>query len=261
MVPPRGREESSGSAPLLLGAPVKPRAGAPASAGFLVGVPAYGYPGTGVWEQLTRLPARSFVILDPADGPGSSVDPSYLSALAPLAEHGVRVLGYVDSDYGRRPAREMADEIARYQHWYRPSGIFLDQTPASASANEAIRATVAKLRSEQLGLVINPGQPDIDPEDASFADHVVNFEGPLAVYRRTRFPVWTETHEQTKFWHLVYEVGDAATMRRVAAMARRRHAGILHVTHGTMPNPWERLPTYWDAELAHASREAGEPRA
>lgn len=260
-MPSRGREQRSGSAPLRSGAPVTPRAGAADPAGFVLGVPAYGYPGSGVWERLTGLPARSFVILDPADGPGSSVDPRYLSALAPLAERGVRVLGYVDSGYGRRPAGEMADEIARYQRWYRPGGIFLDQTPAAASANEAIRAVAAELRSERLALVINPGQPNIDPEDASFADHVVNFEGPLDVYRRTRFPAWTETLEKTKFWHLVYEVGDVATMRRVAAMAHRRHAGILHVTHGTMPNPWEGLPTYWDAELAHASREAGEPRA
>lgn len=223
-------------------------------AGFVLGVPAYGYPGTGVWEQLTRLPAGSFVILDPADGPGRSVDPRYLSALAPVAERGVRVLGYVDSNYGQRPLDEMADEIRRYQHWYQPSGIFLDQTPAAASANQAIRALAASLRSQRLPLVINPGQPDIDPADASLADHVVNFEGPLGVYRRTRFPAWTQALEATKLWHLVYEVGDPAAMRRVAAMAQRRNAGILHITDARMPNPWERLPSYWDAELAHTSR-------
>jgi hypothetical protein len=216
-------------------------------AGFVLGVPAYGYPGVGVWEQLASLPARAFVILDPANGPGGSVDPIYLRALAPLVERGVTLLGYIDSDYGRRPLEQMTDEIGRYQRWYRPRGIFLDQTPAAASASEAITATVAALRSQRLTVVINPGQPDIDPADAALADHVVNFEGPLSLYRQTRFPAWTEAHEATTFWHLVYEVDDAASMRRVTAMARSRHAGILHVSDAGMPNPWQRLPRYWSA--------------
>ncbi len=256
---PLGTGDQRRANAVLLGQmPVRGRTGASLFGGFVLGVPAYGYPGTGVWEQLTMLPPRSFVILDPADGPGRAVDPTYVRALAPLAGRGISVLGYVDTDYGRRPAVEMADEIRRYRQWYHPTGIFLDQTPAGASGSEAIRTIVADLRSQQLELVINPGQPDIEPDDAALADCIVNFEGPLAVYRRTRFPAWTRALEPTKFWHLVYEVGDPATMLEVAAMARRRNAGVLHVTDATMPNPWQRLPAYWDAERDAASGGAGD---
>lgn len=200
---------------------------------------------------MAKLPAQSLVVLDPADGPGDSVDPKYVEAVTRVTGRGIQIFGYVTTDYGRRPSEQMTDEILRYQRWYQPSGIFLDQTPPSATDSKAIMETVAYLRSEALALVLNPGQPDIDPEDAFVADHVVNFEGPLPMYFSTRFPSWIHRMSPSRFWHLVYEVGNLRSMRRVTALAARRHAGIVYVTDGTMPNPWERLPAYWDGELAH----------
>jgi Spherulation-specific family 4 len=216
-----------------------------------LGIPAYGYPGSGLWEALASLPAGSLVILDPADGPGRAIDARYVEALASVARRGVRVFGYLTTAYGERTAGEMVEEVRRYQDWYRPHGIFLDQTPTAASANGDIMAVIAAVRAEQLALALNPGQPDIDPEDARVADLIINFEGPLSLYRRTRFPSWTQRPSGATFWHLVYEVGDAPTMRRVAAMARRLHAGVVYMTDATMPNPWERVPAYWEDELAH----------
>ena len=144
----------------------------------------------------------------------------------------------------------MEDEVERYREWYRPGGIFLDQAPVSISSNAAIAAVVDHIRARGLSLAINPGQPDIDPEDAAIADHVVNFEGPQSTYLRTRFPDWVLDVSPAKFWHLIYEVGDARTMRYVATMASRANAGIAFITDGTMPNPWGRLPPYWREEQA-----------
>ena len=217
----------------------------------MLGVPAYGYPGTGVWERLVELPPGSVVILDPANGPGESPDPRYEFSVGAVASRGVRVFGYVDTDYGSRPADAMVEDIRRYCEWYRPEGIFLDQTPASAAASSAIVEAASRVRAAGLALAINPGQPDIHPGDAELADHVVDFEGPLELYRATRFvSPWRRRHDPDKFWHLVYEVPDGAAMRETVSLALERHAGVVHMTDGTLPNPWDRLPPYWDAELA-----------
>ena len=57
-------------------------------------------------------------------------------------------------------------------------------------------------------------------------------------------------YDPDKFWHLVYEVPDFTAMKEMVALARERHAGLVYLTDATMPNPWGRLPVYWDAELA-----------
>jgi len=209
-----------------------------------LGIPAYGYPGEGVWEKLGSLEPGALVIMDPADGPGRPIDPRYLSAVSAAARSGLRVFGYVTTDYGRRSAAAMEAEVERYRDWYQPSGVFLDQAPASISSSTPIVEVVERIRRWNMSLAINPGQPDIDPTDAALADYVINFEGPYSTYRRTRFPKWVRD-ANTTFWHLVYEVKDVRTMRAVASMAAHTRAGIVYITDATMPNPWERLPTYW----------------
>lgn len=220
------------------------------TAGLRFGIPAYGYPGTGVWESLLTLDGGALVIMDPADGPGHSIDPRYSDVVAAAARRGLQVLGYITTEYGRRGAAAMEDEVERYREWYAPSGIFLDQTPPSSSSNDAILAVVSRIRAYGMSLAINPGQPDIDPRDAAIADHVINFEGPYSTYRRSRFPDWVHDVAGGVFWHLVYEVDGARAMLDVAAMAAAAHAGIVYITDATMPNPYERMPAYWGEEQA-----------
>lgn len=217
-------------------------------------MPAYEYPGGGLWREVAALPPGSLVVFDPADGPGDAVDPVYVTATATVRSRGIGTFGYVTTDYGRRSADQMIGEVASYERWYGPTGIFLDQTPPASTANKAIVATFDYVRSRQLRLAINPGQPDIDPEDAHVSDHVVNFEGPLAAYRRARFPSWTMGFPADRFWHLVYDVEDLASLRAVLTAAARHRAGVVFVTDSTMPNPWGRLPTYWEEELKLAGR-------
>ena len=224
-----------------------------------MGIPAYQYPGGDLWRELELLPPGSLVVLDPADGPGEAPDPTYVSAILPVRRRGVGLFGYVTTGYGRRTAAEMIGEVTRYEQWYQPGGVFLDQTPPACTANAEIEATLEHARSRGLALAINPGQPDIDPEDVRASDHVVNFEGPLTTYRRTRFPSWTAEFDSDKFWHLVYEV-DAQSLGATLALTARRRAGTVFVTDSTMPNPWDTVPTYWSEELRLVANGGSGPR-
>jgi hypothetical protein len=216
--------------------------------GLRLGIPAYGYPGTGVWESFGRLPAGSLIVMDPDNGPGPSIDPRYSAVASTAKRQGLNLLGYVTSAYGRASAAAMEEAIERYGEWYGTTGVFIDQAPASSSSSPAIVETVRLARERSLTVAINPGQPDIDPDDLTLADHVLNFEGPYSTYERTRFPKWVTEFPEPKFWHLVYEVRSVHTMRDVAAAARRAHAGIVYITDATMPNPYDRMPAYWRDE-------------
>ena len=153
----------------------------------LLGVPAYEYPGGDLWRELAVLPSGSLVVVDPADGPGDAIDPTYVAAISGVRRPGIGMFGYVTTDYGNRSADEMIREVASYERWYQPTGIFFDQTPPASRSRKAITATFEYVRSRRMSLAINPGQPDIDPEDAHACDYVVNFEGTLADYRRASF--------------------------------------------------------------------------
>ena len=219
-------------------------------------MPAYEYPGGPFWDAVPALPPGSIVVFDPADGPGDALDPTYVTAVAGLRSAGIEVFGYVTAGYGKRNSEEMIGEVERHEQWYGPAGIFLDQTPPAATADRAIVAAIEHVRAKRLRLAINPGQPDIDPEDAQVADHVVNFEGPLAAYRRARFPVWTADLPPERLWHLVHGVGDVPSLRAVLTDAVRHRAGVVFVTDATMPNPWGTLPAYWEDELRLVGRRA-----
>jgi hypothetical protein len=213
------------------------------------GIPAYAYPtDRTMWSALAALPPGSTIILDPADGPGKAMDPTYQRALAPVRERGVKILGYIDTAFGTRDVSTILEEAKAYEAWYQPDGIFLDQTPGDASFLPAFRTIIVGLRSQGYQVVLNPGQPKIAPEYVDLADHVINFEGTWASYQKFRVPRWVRTFPRDKFWHLVHETGDAATMRRAVRFALQRHAGTVYVTDATMPNPWNRLPVYWREE-------------
>jgi hypothetical protein len=213
-----------------------------------LGIPAYGYPGlTDLWDRLAELPAASVVILDPANGPGEVIDPAYERALEPVKAAGVHVYGYVDTDYGRRSTEAMLEDVRRHVEWYAVTGIFLDQTPGDLEAR--ITTVIGALEALGLLVAVNPGQPVIDRAWVELADHVVTFEGDMATYERTRMPRWMWDYSTDKFWHLVYGLTDERQVPRTLRRAASEHVGLVYVTDGAMPNPWQQLPAYWPVEL------------
>ena len=98
-------------------------------------VPAYFHPAVAPqdWATLATLAAQvRLVILNIASGPGDVRDPAFTEVLAMLHRGGVAVAGYVDTDYGRRPARTIGADVARYRSWYpQVRAVFLDRVAAT----------------------------------------------------------------------------------------------------------------------------------
>ncbi|MEU2242330.1 spherulation-specific family 4 protein [Streptomyces sp. NPDC018338] len=192
-------------------------------------VPYYEHPADRpeAWSALVAAaPSLHGVVLNPASGAGEAPDPAFAEASARLRGAGVRVLGYVDTAYGRRPHAEVVAELLRHRDWYGADGAFLDQvTTAPGGLAHYRRIAVAARAAGAATLVLNHGAHP-DPGYEEFADLLVTFEGPWDTYRTLDLPV------APHYCHLVY-----------AAPPGVRPATPVHcAVPGTGAHPWGTLP-------------------
>jgi len=198
-------------------------------------VPYYEHPTEkpGAWDAVVAAAPRVYgVVLNPASGPGTAADPAFAAVAGRLRAAGVRVLGYADTDYGRRPHAAVVADLLRHRDWYGTDGAFLDQVSSGPDALPHYRRlrTAAHAAGART-LVLNHGVHP-DPGYAELADLLVTFEGPWDVYRTLGVPSWTAAHPPERFCHLVY----GAPPDAVAASA------VHCVVPGTGTHPWGTLP-------------------
>jgi hypothetical protein len=178
---------------------------------------------------------------------------AYADAVERARKDGMRVLGYVATGYGARPAAEVEADIDRYARWYGTDGIFLDETPHKPELIGRYRALADRARaSGQELVVINPGMVP-SPGYFGLADIVVTFEGAAADYSRAiaTAPAWLDQVAPSRIAHLVY---GATRQDAVAAVGADAHAGYLYVTSDSLPNPWHTVPDYLDEEEDQLAR-------
>lgn len=208
-------------------------------------VPAYFHPErSDQWELLAQqADARvRLVILNIANGPGPRPDAAFAPFLTRLSDRGVQVAGYVDTDYGRRPEREVLGDIARYRDWYEVTGVCLDRAAGTMEHLPGYAALAAGARQLGAGHVLfNHGAYPL----AGYADHAEIlgvFEGPWRAYRHLDVPGWARFQPAGKFYHVVYAL-PPGQHERAAQLARRRRAGCVYLTDLDGCNPYRRLPT------------------
>ena len=208
-------------------------------------VPMYVHPAVDpdAWRTLVAsAPLLYGVVLNVDDGPGSVPDPAFTDPVRDLRAAGVRVLGYVDTDYGRRPVRAVAQDFERHRDWYATDGFFLDQVAADQAGLRHYRrlARAARTRGGRT-VALNPGVHPA-PGYAAFADLLVTFEGDWDAYcAAPAAPPWAAGHAADRFCHLVHGVP-----KRLCGLAARtaelRGAAVHCAVTGHGPNPWSALP-------------------
>jgi len=214
------------------------------------GIPAYFYPwpDSAHWRSVGQLEPGAIVVMNPDNGPGVAVDPNYERVVEAARQAGCLVYGYVDTAYGRRAPDVIAAEARLHEQWYGVVGVFLDQTAPGPEHLEYYRRITHGLREAGLHVALNPGQPLFDLGYLDLADQVVVFEGSYGQYVTTPFPRWLLRRPRASLWHLVYAVATAEAFHQVMGLAEQRNAGRLFVTDGHLPNPWDRLPSYWSEQ-------------
>ncbi|MCX5386952.1 spherulation-specific family 4 protein [Streptomyces sp. NBC_00083] len=208
-------------------------------------VPLYVHPAEDpdAWRRLAEAAADLYgVVLNAADGPGEFPDPAFTGPVEALRAAGVRVLGYVDLDYGARPADAVVRDIERHRAWYGADGFFLDRAPADRTGLPFVRRVArAARRAGGTSLVLNPGVHPA-PEYLKVADLIVTFEGHWSTYVSTfTRPGWADRQPPERLCHLVYGVPDAFLALALRTTGERG-AGVCCVVGRELPNPWAALP-------------------
>ncbi|MFJ5777403.1 spherulation-specific family 4 protein [Streptomyces sp. NPDC093094] len=205
-------------------------------------VPYYEHPGVRPVEWaavLAAAPGLYGVVLNPASGPGEGPDPAFAETAARLrAAGGARVLGYADTDYGRRPHADVVRDLARHRAWYDIDGAFLDQAASGPDRLPYYRRLASAAWAAGCStVVLNHGTPP-DPAYARIADVLVTFEGTWETYLAS--PPALPYGAGTRVCHLVHGVPADADP---AAEVRARGADLHCAVPGTGDHPWGTLPT------------------
>ena len=239
-----------------------------------IAIPSYFYPDSGgagsLWDRTDDgAPAVSLAVINPASGPGETRDPAYAAQVQKSQAAGITVLGYVSTGYANtsttnpgRTVEAVKADIDKFYEWYGVDGIFLDEATTDCQYADSQNSYYNQLYQhvedrggEAAVVAINPG---IQTNECYMAvsDIVVNFEGSHEKYVSSySAPDWVKNYEPNRFWHLVYDSPDAATMKQDVATSKGRNAGLIYVTPDNLPNPWDTLPPapYFEAEKQQAA--------
>jgi hypothetical protein len=194
-------------------------------------------------------------IFNPASGPGdpaAGADPRYTTTLDRARAAGVTLIGYVTSSYARRPLAQVQAEVDLYRRLYpQLQGIFIDEQTSSAAHVPYYRALYRHVKAARPRdrVVTNPGTiTERDYLTAPATDLICLFENKTG-FDEYQPPSWLTPQYRSRAAALCYNIPDAAGMRRSLDLAVSRHFGWVYVTDASGVNPWDRLPTYWEAEL------------
>jgi hypothetical protein len=221
-------------------------------------VPAYFYPaGDGLkeWEKLIAAAKEVPIvaIANPASGPGERTDPNHAKIISRAGKAGVTVIGYVGTNYAKRPIEEVKADVDTWHKLYPAiGGIFFDQQTSDASQLAYYRELYDYARREiKDGFVAsNPGVPcDADYFHSLRPDAISLFEAHVGYDQFTPPADWgdSERHHSAS---LPYDTRDAAQMRERLRRAVEFHLGYFYATDDYGANRWDRLPSYWDDEVA-----------
>ncbi len=207
-------------------------------------VPYYEHPSVrpAEWDAIIAAAPRLYgVVLNPASGPGETPDPAFAEVAARLRTAGVRVLGYADTDYGRRPHADVVRDVTRHRDWYGTDGVFLDQAAASHAEFTCYQRLAKAAWGVGCGtLALNHGTAP-HPSYARIADLLVTFEGTWASYTELGPQQW-RGGGGVHLCHLVYGVPADVDQAVPGELARARGASVYCAVPGMGDHPWGTLP-------------------
>src|SRR5262249_42620107 len=220
-------------------------------------VPAYFYPAGESLAQWDRLlespdPTTVVVIANPDSGPGKVADPNYVRVIDRARQKGFMVIGYVSTRYATRPIADVKEDIDRWVRLY-PGvrGMFFDEQSSAAELISYYVTLYGYARKERgLDLVINnPGTSCAEEYLARPAADVACLVESGKEFSTFHPPAWANGYSSTRFAGSIFKIDDPAKMKQYLSDMVAKRMGYCYITDGKEPNPWNRLPGYWETEV------------
>jgi Spherulation-specific family 4 len=221
-------------------------------------IPLYVYPqiinGRSNWSPLVEAARKIPVIaiINPNSGPGGKPNTDYAQALKLLQKGGVKTIGYVATNYGKRSIDQVKADVDLYNDHFNVQGIFLDEGASSSQQlnyyGEIYRYIKSKKKLQQV--IVNPGT---HLDEAYFSQPVTdqavifeNFGREWPTYQPSNY---LSKYDRQRFALMLHGVIDRAKMQSYIELAVKRNIGYVYITNDADSNPWDSLPSYWSAEV------------
>jgi hypothetical protein len=207
-------------------------------------IPLYTYPGT-TWASVTSVKEANpgvpiVAIINPDSGPGSRLDPNYVSGILGLQAAGVTVIGYVPTGYASKPISTIESMVNQYKSWYPITGIFFDEMSNVPGKERYYSKLSAYSRSLGLDFTVgNPGSSTL-PSYIGTVDTIVIYENQ-GLPSMTRLEDWHSRYAKANFAVIAYGV---QSVDQSYPSLVSPHVGYIYITDAGLPNPYGSRPPY-----------------
>jgi hypothetical protein len=220
------------------------------------------------WKQVIIAAKKVSIvaIINPNSGPNNSPpNADYQQGIKDLHQAGVKIVGYVPSNYAKRDLQAVKADIDLYTKYFQVDGIFIDEATSDSEKSSYYQQlyTYIKSRSVAHNVIINPGV-NIDESYISqqVADVVVTFENYQKNWHNYRPPVYTKKYPSQKFAALVHTTANRNLMKSTLDRAVKYNLSYVYITNDSPNtpnhNPWDTLPEYWQAEVNYIQQLNGD---
>jgi Spherulation-specific family 4 len=212
-------------------------------------IPLYVYPTHlgSFWDVIEADPTNiEYVIANVDTGPGTSVNSDYTTHIANCRAVGIKVLGYVDTNYAARTRPGVEAEMSTWSSLYAIDGYFLDRVPnviGSEAYYEALNV-YAKTLSPDFITVNNFGTTFAASYMATAEIHVITENSEANLLADVPSLVGYEfvfSYPPSRFAQVIYNA-TAANLPADLAAVSQRHSGYVFIApddmYGTQPAYW-----------------------
>ncbi len=212
-----------------------------------------------VWRQVIAAAKKVSIvaIINPNSGPNNAPpNTDYQQGMKDLHQAGIKIVGYVPSNYSNRDIQAVKTDIDLYAKYFQVDGIFIDEAASSnekASYYQQIYQYV-KSKSIDYKVIINPGvNLDETYVRQGVADIIITFENDRKNWGNYTPAKHKEKYSAQKFAALVHTTATRKLMKSTLDRAVKNNFGYIYITNDSTntpnKNPWDTLPEYWQAEV------------
>ena len=183
-----------------------------------------------------------YVILNPNNGPGASVDSAYATVISQLQSVGAIVIGYVYTSYGARASSTVEADVYSWKQFY-PSinGIFFDEMSNSTSEVSYYAGLTSYVHSS--GMTVSVGNPGGETPEAFFQGNAAD---NIVISETSGWPSTAGIENGgsgTPAMKSIMVYG-ASTLDADDVALAAQYNSLIWVTSGTLPNPYDSIPSY-----------------
>jgi Spherulation-specific family 4 len=220
-----------------------------------------------IWKQVIAAAKKVPIvaIINPNNGPnGMPPNADYQQGIKDLHQAGIKVIGYVPTNYANRDLPAVKVDIDLYIKYFHIDGIFIDEATSTSEKLTYYQQVYRYIKSHspssnskqqlEYTTIINPGTTvDEGYLSQPVADTIVLFENKQKNWEDYHPPIYISKYSPQHFATLIHTTTNRKLMKNSLDRAAKSRFGYVYITNDSTDtanrNPWDTLPPYWQAEV------------